>query len=87
MRFKDRAVLISGGGSVGPSMSKGHASVIKFAREGALTAIVDLNLESAEEPVRKNQEEGTKPFPLRPMRQMKRTSSEWLKGTWRGMAG
>ncbi len=41
MRFKDRVVLISGGGSVGPSMSNGRASAIKFAREGARAAVVD----------------------------------------------
>ncbi len=52
MRFKDRVVVVSGGGSVGPSMSNGRASAIKFAREGAKVVVVDLNLGSAEETVK-----------------------------------
>ncbi len=51
MRFKDKVVIVSGGGSVGPSMSNGRASAIKFAREGAQVVVVDRNLASAEETV------------------------------------
>lgn len=52
MRFKDKIVIVSGGGSIGPSMSNGRATALKFAREGAKLAIVDRNLASAEETVR-----------------------------------
>jgi len=58
MRFKDKVVVVSGGGSVGPSMSNGRASAIKFAREGAKVVVVDLNLSSAEETVKMIKGEG-----------------------------
>ena len=58
MRFKDKVVVVSGGGSVGPSMSNGRASAIKFAREGAKVVVVDLNLGSAEETVKMIKGEG-----------------------------
>ncbi|MDP7240596.1 MAG: SDR family NAD(P)-dependent oxidoreductase, partial [Dehalococcoidia bacterium] len=52
MRFKDKVVIVSGGGSIGPSMSNGRASCIKFAQESAKVMVVDRNLSSAEETVR-----------------------------------
>jgi NAD(P)-dependent dehydrogenase (short-subunit alcohol dehydrogenase family) len=58
MRFKDKVVLISGGGSVGPSMSNGRASAVQFAREGAKVVVVDLNRNSAEETVKMIKGEG-----------------------------
>lgn len=58
MGFKDKVVLISGGGSIGPSMSNGRASAIKFAREGAQVVVVDLKFNSAEETVRMIKGEG-----------------------------
>ncbi len=51
MRFKDKVVIVSGGGSIGPSMSNGRASCIKFAREGARVVVVDRKSASAQETV------------------------------------
>lgn len=45
-RFKDKVVLVTGGGS-----GIGRASVLKFAKEGAELAIVDINVETAQEVV------------------------------------
>ncbi|MFC2017180.1 SDR family NAD(P)-dependent oxidoreductase [Chloroflexota bacterium] len=51
MRFKDKVVIVSGGGSIGQSMSIGRAASLGFAREGAMVVVVDRNLASAEETV------------------------------------
>jgi NAD(P)-dependent dehydrogenase (short-subunit alcohol dehydrogenase family) len=51
MRFRDKVVIVSGGGSIGPSMSNGRASCIKFAREGAKVVVVDRKSASAQETV------------------------------------
>jgi len=58
MRFQNKVAVVSGGGSIGPSMSNGRASSIKFAREGAKVVVVDRNLPSAEETVRIIKAEG-----------------------------
>jgi len=58
MRFADKVVIVSGGGSFGPSMSNGRAASIKFAREGAKVVVVDRNLASAEETVNMIEHEG-----------------------------
>jgi len=58
MRFQDKVVIVSGGGSVGPSMSNGRASAIQFAREGAKAVVVDRRLASAEETVQMIKDEG-----------------------------
>lgn len=64
MRFKDKIVIVSGGGSVGPSMSNGRATSIKFAREGAKVVVVDRNLKSAEETVKMIKDEGGEGFAI-----------------------
>jgi len=64
MRFKDKIVIVSGGGSIGPSMSNGRATSIKFAREGAKVAVVDRNLKSAEETVKTIKDEGGEGSPI-----------------------
>ena len=58
MRFADKVVIVSGGGSFGPSMSNGRAASIKFALEGAKVVVVDRNLASAEETVNMIEHEG-----------------------------
>lgn len=58
MRFKDRVVLLSGGGSIGPSMSNGRATAIRFAQEGAEVVVVDRRLASAEETVKMIKDQG-----------------------------
>ncbi|MDP6510550.1 MAG: SDR family oxidoreductase [Dehalococcoidia bacterium] len=58
MRFPNKVVLVSGGGSIGPSMSNGRASAIKFAREGAKVVVVDRKMESAAETVEMIKKEG-----------------------------
>lgn len=58
MRFRDKVVIVSGGGSIGPSLSNGRASAIQFAREGAKVVVVDRRLDSAEETVQMIREEG-----------------------------
>lgn len=49
MRFKDRIVVVSGGGSIGLDMSNGRAASIRFANEGAKVVVVDRNPIAAEE--------------------------------------
>ena len=63
MRFKDKVVLVSGGGSSGPGISAGWAASIKFAREGAKVAVVDKILASAEETVKMIKDEGGEAAP------------------------
>ena len=58
MRFESKVVIVSGGGSIGPSMSNGRAASMKFAREGAKVVVVDRNLPSAEETVEMIKNEG-----------------------------
>lgn len=58
MRFKDKVAVVSGGGSVGPSMSNGRATAIRFAQEGAKVVVVDRNLASAQETVKMIRDQG-----------------------------
>jgi len=58
MNFKGKVVIVSGGGSIGPSMSNGRATSIKFAREGAKVVVVDRNLPSADETVKMIKDDG-----------------------------
>src|SRR3972149_10710259 len=58
MRFQDKVVIVSGGGSVGPSMSNGLDSAIQFAREGAKAVVVARRLDSAKETVQMIKDEG-----------------------------
>ena len=58
MRFEGKVALVSGGGSLGESMSNGRAACMKFAREGAKVAVVDHNLASAEVTVSMIEAEG-----------------------------
>jgi hypothetical protein len=58
VRFEDKVVVVSGGGSIGSSMSNGRSASIKFAREGAKVIVVDRNPTSAEETVKVIKNEG-----------------------------
>jgi len=49
MRFKDKVVLLVGGGSVGPGLGNGKAAAILYAREGAHVLVTDINIAAAEE--------------------------------------
>lgn len=60
MRFDNKVVIVSGGGSIGPSMSNGRATAIRFAQEGANVVVVDRNLQAAEETVRMIEDIGGK---------------------------
>ena len=64
MRFPNKVVLVSGGGSIGPSMSNGRASAIQFAREGARVVVVDRKMESAVETVELIRKDGGEAMPL-----------------------
>jgi NAD(P)-dependent dehydrogenase (short-subunit alcohol dehydrogenase family) len=48
-RLRDRVVLITGIGAVGPGWGNGKATAVLFAREGASVFGVDVNLPAAEE--------------------------------------
>ena len=48
-RLKDKVVLITGIGSVGPGWGNGKAMAVLFAREGARIYGCDINLSAAEE--------------------------------------
>jgi NAD(P)-dependent dehydrogenase (short-subunit alcohol dehydrogenase family) len=48
-RFKDKVVLVVGGGSVGPGLGNGKAAAILYAREGARVLVSDIDIEAAEE--------------------------------------
>ena len=64
MRFADKVVIVSGGGSFGQDMSNGRAASIKFAREGAKVVVVDRNPASAEETVNMIKQEGGEAFAI-----------------------
>ena len=53
MRLKDRVVVITGAGS-----GIGRACALEFGREGAVVAVVDINLPSAQETVRQIERPG-----------------------------
>ena len=47
--MKDKVVLVTGAGSVGPGWGNGKAAAVIYAREGAKVLAADLNLPAAEE--------------------------------------
>lgn len=58
-RLADKiAVVVGGGQTPGATMGNGRATALRFAQEGAFVAVLDLNVESAEETVRQIQAEG-----------------------------
>ena len=57
-RFKDRVVLISGAGCVGPGWGNGRAMAVRFADEGAKIFAVDRDLASMDETVARVREAG-----------------------------
>jgi len=48
-RLKDKVVLVTGAGSIGPGWGNGKAAAVLFAREGATVFAADINLAAAEE--------------------------------------
>src|SRR5690606_17051423 len=48
-RMKDKVVLVSGAGSVGPGWGNGKASAVLYAREGARVFAVDRSEQAARE--------------------------------------
>jgi NAD(P)-dependent dehydrogenase (short-subunit alcohol dehydrogenase family) len=52
MRLKDKiAIVVGAGQSPGEGLGNGHATVLRFAQEGAKVLAVDNNFSSAEETV------------------------------------
>ena len=48
-KLAGRTAIVFGGGSVGPGWGNGKAAAVEYARAGAIVAVVDMNLEAAEE--------------------------------------
>jgi len=48
-RLKQKVVIVTGAGSIGPGWGNGKATAVLFAREGAKVFAVDINLAAAEE--------------------------------------
>jgi NAD(P)-dependent dehydrogenase (short-subunit alcohol dehydrogenase family) len=48
-RFKDKVVIVTGAGCVGPGWGNGRAAAVLFAQEGARVFAVDRTLDSMEE--------------------------------------
>ena len=46
-----RAVVVGGGQTPGVTLGNGRATALRFAEEGALVAVLDINLDSAQETV------------------------------------
>ena len=61
-RLKDKIVIVSGAGSVGPGWGNGKATSVLFAREGAKVFAVDINFSAAEETRRIISDEGGECF-------------------------
>ena len=58
MRFKNKVVLVVGGGSIGPGLGNGKAAAILYAREGAKVLVSDVNIDAAEETAQDIRAEG-----------------------------
>lgn len=53
MRLRDRIALVVGGGQQpGETLGNGRAAALRYAQEGAVVLVADLNLEAAEETAR-----------------------------------
>ncbi len=48
-RMRDKVVIVTGAGSIGPGMGNGKAASILYAREGARVFLADRSLEAADE--------------------------------------
>jgi NAD(P)-dependent dehydrogenase (short-subunit alcohol dehydrogenase family) len=48
-RVRNKAIIVTGAGSIGPGMGNGKASSILYAREGGRVLLVDRDLAAAEE--------------------------------------
>jgi NAD(P)-dependent dehydrogenase (short-subunit alcohol dehydrogenase family) len=48
-RLKNKVVIVTGAGSVGPGWGNGKATAVLFAHEGAKVFAVDINLDAAQE--------------------------------------
>lgn len=57
-RFKDKVVLITGAGSVGPGWGNGRAAAVLFAQEGARVFAVDRTADSMQETLERIREAG-----------------------------
>ncbi len=58
LRMKDKAIIVTGAGAIGPGMGNGKASSILYAREGGRVLLVDRDVTAAEETRRMIAEEG-----------------------------
>jgi NAD(P)-dependent dehydrogenase (short-subunit alcohol dehydrogenase family) len=63
-RMLNKAVIVTGAGSVGPGMGNGKASSILYAREGGRVLLVDQSLEAAKETCRLIEAEGGTGIPF-----------------------
>ncbi len=57
-RMKNKVVLVSGAGSIGPGWGNGKACSVLYAREGATIIACDINLDAANETVNIIKKEG-----------------------------
>ncbi|MEE2775118.1 MAG: SDR family oxidoreductase [Pseudomonadota bacterium] len=64
LRMKNKVVLVSGAGSIGPGWGNGKACAVLYAREGAEIIAVDINLNAANETVGIIEKEGGKAIAL-----------------------
>jgi NAD(P)-dependent dehydrogenase (short-subunit alcohol dehydrogenase family) len=62
--MQDKAVIVTGAGSVGPGMGNGKASSILYAREGGRVLLVDQSLDAAQETCRLIEAEGGTGIPF-----------------------
>jgi NAD(P)-dependent dehydrogenase (short-subunit alcohol dehydrogenase family) len=63
-RMQNKAVIVTGAGSVGPGMGNGKASSILYAREGGRVLLVDQSLEAAKETCRLIEADGGAGIPF-----------------------
>lgn len=57
-RLRDKAIFVTGAGSIGEGWGNGKAAAVQFAREGAKVFAIDLRAEAAEETAEIIRDEG-----------------------------
>ena len=50
-RFDGRVAMVCGAGAVGPGWGNGKAAAVQYARDGAMVAAIDINIDAANETV------------------------------------